>query len=133
MVEAKRNGIAVSLGVRLLRADCSGRRLLVVNCFNRLLLYQNLEKVISLQKHTKRNDYKLVLFQTIDWITEQVAKCKCMIGNHIYRTALLDRLMEKREAERTLDIVDFESDQIIEALAHAQMINQQMVPFSTVF
>ena len=82
MVEVKRNGIAVSLDVRLLRANCSGRRLLVVNCFNRLLLYQNLEKVISLQKHTKRNDYKLVLFQTIDWITEQVAKCKCMIGRY---------------------------------------------------
>ena len=104
-----------------------------IGCFNRHLYCQNLEKVIFLQKYTKRNDYKLLLFQTIDWITEQVAKCKCVIGNHIYRTALLDRLMEKREAERSLDIVDFESDQIIEALAHAQMINQQMVPFSTVF
>ena len=54
-------------------------------------------------------------------------------GNHMYRTALIDRLMEKREVETELDITDFETDKIIEALAHTQMINHQNVPFSTVF
>ena len=54
-------------------------------------------------------------------------------GNHVYRTALIDRLMEKREVESVLQITDFETDKIIEALAHTQMINHQNVPFSTVF
>jgi mRNA-degrading endonuclease HigB of HigAB toxin-antitoxin module len=71
--------------------------------------------------------------KTLDWINDQVAKCNCIIGNHVYRSVLLERLVEQREFERLDEFMPIESDEIIEALQHAQMIDLQNAPFSSIY
>jgi hypothetical protein len=70
--------------------------------------------------------------KTLDWINEQVGMCSCIIGNHAYRTVLIERLVEQREYERGDEFYPIDSDLIIEAIQYAQMIDRQNQPFSLI-
>merc|ERR1719402_1105896 len=70
--------------------------------------------------------------KSLDWINEQVGMCSCIIGNHAFRTVLIERLVEQREYERGDEFYPIESDLIIEAIQYAQMIDRQNQPFSLI-
>ena len=71
--------------------------------------------------------------KSLDYINELVSRCNCLIGNHIYRIILLERLIEQREFERLDEFLPSESDEIIESLQHAMIIDSQNMPFSSIY
>lgn len=88
------------------------------------------------------NDY--VSDKSVDWVNERISRCTCAVGNQIYRSLLIERLTIARQYQRaTNDDEDFDNwierldpsrsnevDELIESLALAHSINNQLPPFS---
>jgi len=83
--------------------------------------------------------------KNIRWLNERITCCACPMGNHVYRTILTERLTIARQMQRlhhedTEDFgnwmdkldpeIDNRIDELIEALALAHSINNQLPPFS---
>jgi len=90
--------------------------------------------------------YNHVSDKSIHWLNERISRCECAIGNHIYRSILMERLTVARHYQRANEddeIDDWISnfspdgsqdiDEIIEALGLAHSINNQLPPFSSLY
>ena len=78
--------------------------------------------------------------KSIEWLNERITRCQCAMGNQIYRSILVDRLVIARQIQKLNDelgdnwdgdTTDSEVDQLVEGLAFAHSINNQLPPFSS--
>jgi len=87
--------------------------------------------------------YNYVADKSIEWLNEQIAQCECPIGNQVYRSILVNRLVTARQMQKLDDefetqldsweenVTDTEVDQLVDAIALAHSINNQLSPFSS--
>jgi len=103
----------------------------------------------SWEKHNDNEFYNYVSDKTIRWLNERISRCECAIGNHIYRSILMERLTIARhyqQQQMEMDEIGYyqevggfpnpdsnDLDEIIEALALAHSINNQLPPFSALY
>jgi len=77
--------------------------------------------------------------KSIEWLNERIARCQCPVGNQIYRSILVDRLVTARQIQKLNEelgdfdgnVTDSEVDQLVDAVALAHSINNQLPPFSS--
>lgn len=97
----------------------------------------------SWDKHNDNEFYNYVSDKTIRWLNERISRCECAFGNHIYRSILMERLTIARHYQQQMEMDEIgyyhevgdsgNIDEIIEALALAHSINNQLPPFSALY